>query len=138
MSTLFQPNTDRSSIAGTIMIVRTTFICKMHLVTFFVTTYSVEHQTPSCLLAGFLTATNIRTSLTGCPCPFLHVTPIAFFCWKPNSHVEIAGRMESHGTRPSNQSCRPVDSPVSAKNIQETLRKSAEYQAAHPANGTSQ
>ncbi|CAM9149253.1 unnamed protein product [Pylaiella littoralis] len=33
-------------------------------------------------------------------------------------------------------SCRPVDSPVSAKNIQETLRKSAEYQAAHPANGS--
>eukprot|EP00752_Nemacystus_decipiens_P006149 g5547.t1 len=32
-------------------------------------------------------------------------------------------------------SCRPVDSPVSAKNIQETLRKSAEYQAAHPTNG---
>eukprot|EP00904_Undaria_pinnatifida_P004533 jgi/Undpi1/14080/HiC_scaffold_9.g03731.m1 len=31
-------------------------------------------------------------------------------------------------------SCRPVDSPVSAKNIQETLRKSAEYQAAHPPN----
>ncbi|CAM9149336.1 unnamed protein product [Pylaiella littoralis] len=33
-------------------------------------------------------------------------------------------------------SWRPVDSPVSAKNIQETLRKSAEYQAAHPANGS--
>lgn len=27
-----------------------------------------------------------------------------------------------------------MDSPVSAKNIQETLRKSAEYQAAHPPN----
>ncbi|CBJ30937.1 conserved unknown protein [Ectocarpus siliculosus] len=32
-------------------------------------------------------------------------------------------------------SCRPVDSPVSAQNIQETLRKSAEYQSAHSTNG---
>ncbi|CAM9758325.1 unnamed protein product [Scytosiphon promiscuus] len=30
---------------------------------------------------------------------------------------------------------KPTDSPVSAKNIQETLRKSAEYQSAHPTNG---
>lgn len=53
----------------------------------------------------------------------------------PACPTRVSVFIRRRGYSPSlHQSVKPVDSPVSAKNIRETLRKSAEYQAAHPPN----
>lgn len=103
----------------------------------------VAHEIASCL-AVHPGSCPPPLSLTACPFPLRHPPPRRLDRFRFNHlvrttaklNIEIVDRIESTCHPPNaQQSCRPVDSPVSAKNIQETLRKSAEYQAAHPTNG---